>query len=117
MSLFGVVDVGVLCILGLGCLGCFLHWCSCLSRTQGKKGNPNEPTARALIVNTDFSFITYLSQKKLASVFVEKMGEAIEQLKRKVASLTKESEELQRYKRDVDWLKTVQKKLVRDGFD
>ena len=45
------------------------------------------------------------------------MSEAIEQLKRKVASLTKESEELQRYKRDVDWLRTLQKKLVRDGFD
>lgn len=45
------------------------------------------------------------------------MGEAIEQLKRKVASLTKESEELQRYKRDIDWLKTLQKKLVKDGFD
>jgi len=82
-----------------------------------EKGNLNEPTARALIVNINFFFITYLSPKKLASVFVEKMGEAIEQLKRKVASLTKESEELQRYKRDVDWLKTLQKKLVRNGFD
>jgi len=45
------------------------------------------------------------------------MSEAIEQLKRKVVSLTKESEELQRYKRDVDWLKTLQKKIVREGFD
>ncbi len=45
------------------------------------------------------------------------MSEAVEQLKRKVASLTKESEELQRFKRDIDWLKTLQKKLVRDGFD
>src|SRR3990170_5760778 len=113
MPLFGVVDVGVLCIFGLDCLDCFLHWCSCLSCTQGKKGNLNEPTARALIVNTDFSFITYLSQKKLAFVFVEVMSEAIEQLKRKVASLTKESEELQRQRRDIDWLKTLQKKLVR----
>jgi prefoldin subunit 5 len=45
------------------------------------------------------------------------MGEAIEQLKRKVASLTKESEELQRYKRDFDWLKTLQKRIVQEGFD
>ncbi len=45
------------------------------------------------------------------------MSEAVEQLKRKVASLAKESEELQRFKRDVDWLKTLQKKLVKDGFD
>jgi prefoldin subunit 5 len=45
------------------------------------------------------------------------MSEAVEQLKRKVASLSKESEELRRFKRDVDWLKTLQKKLVRDGFD
>lgn len=45
------------------------------------------------------------------------MSEAVEQLKRKVASLTKESEELQRYRRDIDWLKTLQKKVVKDGFD
>jgi len=45
------------------------------------------------------------------------MSEAVEQLKRKVASLKRESEELRRYKRDIDWLKTLQKKLVRDGFD
>ncbi len=45
------------------------------------------------------------------------MSEAVEQLKRKVASLKKETEELQRYKRDIDWLKTLQKKLVRNGFD
>ncbi|HKZ94546.1 MAG TPA: hypothetical protein VJ249_08220 [Candidatus Bathyarchaeia archaeon] len=45
------------------------------------------------------------------------MSEGIEQLKRKVASLKKESEELQRYRRDIDWLKTLQRKLVRDGFD
>jgi prefoldin subunit 5 len=45
------------------------------------------------------------------------MSEAVEQLKRKVASLSKESEELRRFKRDVDWLKTLQKKLVTDGFD
>jgi len=45
------------------------------------------------------------------------MSESVEQVKRKVASLKRESEELQRYKRDIDWLKTLQKKLVRDGFD
>ncbi len=45
------------------------------------------------------------------------MSGAVEQLKRKVASLSKESEELRRFKRDVDWLKTLQKKIVTDGFD
>jgi len=45
------------------------------------------------------------------------VSEAVEQLKRRVASLAKESEELRRFKRDIDWLKTLQKKLVRDGFD
>ena len=45
------------------------------------------------------------------------MGEAVEQLKRRVASLTRESEELQRYKRDMDWLKTLQKKIVKNEFD
>jgi len=45
------------------------------------------------------------------------MTEALEQLKRKVANLKQESEELQRYKKDIDWLKTLQKKLVKDSFD
>jgi len=45
------------------------------------------------------------------------MTEAMEQLRRKVASLMKEGEELQRHKRDIDWLKALQKKLVREGFD
>jgi len=45
------------------------------------------------------------------------MTEALEQLKRKVANLKKESEELQRYKKEIDWLKTLQKKLVKDDFD
>jgi len=45
------------------------------------------------------------------------MSEAVENFKRKVARLKRESEELQRYKRDIDWLKTLQKKLVREGFD
>jgi len=45
------------------------------------------------------------------------MSGAVEQLKRRVASLVREAEELQRYKRDIDWLKTLQKKLVKDGFD
>jgi prefoldin subunit 5 len=45
------------------------------------------------------------------------MSEAVEELKRKVASLKKESEELERYKRDIEWLKTLQKKLVTNGLD
>jgi len=45
------------------------------------------------------------------------MSEAVEQLKRKVASVVRESEELQRYRRDIDWLKTLQKRVVKDGFD
>jgi len=45
------------------------------------------------------------------------MSGAVEQLRRKVASLSREAEELQRYKRDIDWLKTLQRKVVRDGFD
>ena len=45
------------------------------------------------------------------------MSGAVDQLRRRVASLTREAEELQRYKRDIDWLKTLQKKLVRHGFD
>jgi len=31
--------------------------------------------------------------------------------------LMKESEELQRYKKDLDWLRTLQKKLVRERLD
>jgi len=58
-----------------------------------------------------------LSQGKSTAVPVARMSEAVEHFKRKVASLKKESEELQRYKRDIDWLKTLQKKLVREGFD
>jgi len=54
---------------------------------------------------------------RVSRCFRGRMSEAVEQLKRKVASLKRESEELQRYKRDIDWLKTLQKKLVRDGFD
>lgn len=45
------------------------------------------------------------------------MSEAVQHFRRKVASLKRESEELQRYKRDIDWLRTLQKKLVREGFD
>jgi len=48
---------------------------------------------------------------------VEKLSEAIEQLKRKVASLREESEELESFRRDIDWLKTLRKKRVRNGFD
>jgi hypothetical protein len=45
------------------------------------------------------------------------MNEEIEQLKRKVTSLVKESEELQRYRKDIDWLKTLQQKLIKDKYD
>ena len=45
------------------------------------------------------------------------MDESVEQLKRKVASLMKESEELQRYGKDLDWLKSLRKKLAKNGFD
>lgn len=40
-----------------------------------------------------------------------------EELKRKVASLVKESEELRRYGKDIDWLRTVRKKFAENGFD
>ena len=45
------------------------------------------------------------------------LSEAVEELKRKVAGLVRESEELQRYKRDIDWLRTLQKKIVRNSHD
>jgi len=45
------------------------------------------------------------------------MSGVVEQLRRRVASLKRESKELQCYKRDIDWLKILQKKLVRNGFD
>lgn len=48
---------------------------------------------------------------------MEKLSEAIEQLKRKVTSLKEESEELESFRRDIDWLKTLLKKRVRNGFD
>jgi len=70
-----------------------------------------------LISNIDSSFITYFSPETVASDLVDEMTEALEQLKRKVASLKKESEELQRYRKEIDWLKTLQKKLVKDDFD
>jgi hypothetical protein len=41
----------------------------------------------------------------------------VEHIRRKVASLMKESEELQRYKKDLDWLRTLQKKLVKERLD
>jgi len=68
-------------------------------------------------VNIEFWFITYLFLGEVAVVFVDEMSEAVEHLKRKVASLKRESEELQRYKSDIDWIKTLKKKLVRNGFD
>lgn len=67
--------------------------------------------------NIESCFITYFSPKTVASDLVDKMTEALEQLKRKVANLKKESEELQRYKKEIDWLKTLQKRLVKDEFD
>jgi len=45
------------------------------------------------------------------------MSEGVEQLKRKVAGLMKESEELKRFRKDIDWLKSLQKKVVKDRFD
>jgi len=45
------------------------------------------------------------------------VSEAVERLKRKVASLVREGEELQRYRRDIDWLKTLHEKLVKDRYD
>jgi len=68
-------------------------------------------------VNLDLCFITYFSRRMVCFAFVGGMSEAVERLKRRVASLKREAEELQRYKRDIDWLKTLQKKLVRNGFD
>lgn len=70
-----------------------------------------------MIVNIESWFITYLSLAKAAIVFVDRMSETVEHLKRKVATLKRESEELQLYKRDIDWLKTLKKRLVRNGFD
>ncbi len=45
------------------------------------------------------------------------LSDAVEELKRKVAGLVRESEELQRYKRDIYWLRTLQKKIVRNEHD
>ncbi len=41
----------------------------------------------------------------------------VEQMKRKVASLMKESRELQRFQKDIEWLKTLRKKVAKNGFD
>ena len=68
-------------------------------------------------MNIDSCFITYFSSEWLAVSFVADMTESVEQLKRKVAGLMKESEELRRFRRDIDWLKTLQKKVVKDKFD
>ena len=59
----------------------------------------------------------YLSHLGMRVFFVVAMSESVEQLKRKVASLMKESEELKRFRKDIDWLKTLQKKVVKDRFD
>ncbi len=49
--------------------------------------------------------------------FVVDMDDSVEQLKRKVASLMKDSEDLNRFRKDIDWLKTIQKKVLKDKFD
>jgi hypothetical protein len=45
------------------------------------------------------------------------MSEGVDQLRRRVAGLTQEFKELQRYKTDIEWLKTLRKKLVEEEFD
>jgi hypothetical protein len=49
--------------------------------------------------------------------FVVDMDESVEQLKRKVEGLMKDSEDLNRFRKDIDWLKTLQKRVVKDKFD
>lgn len=49
--------------------------------------------------------------------FVVVMSEGVELLERKVAGLMRESEELKRFRKDIDWLKSLQKKVVKDRFD
>jgi hypothetical protein len=68
-------------------------------------------------LNIDLRFITYFALDWLVVVFVVDMTESVEQLKRKVAGLMKESEELNRFRKDIDWLKTLQKKVVKAKFD
>jgi hypothetical protein len=70
----------------------------------------------SLVVSTDSYFITYLFHECLALCLWVKMNEAVEQLKRRVASLLREFEELH-YRKDIDWLKTLQQKLVKDRYD
>jgi len=71
-----------------------------------------------LIVGIDFGFIMVLFREAGSMVFVGcVLGDAVEQLRRKVASLVREGEELQRFRRDIDWLKAMQKKIVKSGVD
>jgi hypothetical protein len=70
-----------------------------------------------LLVNIDLCFITYFCSKWTVVVFVLDMTESVEQLKRKVANLMQDSEDLNRFRKDIDWLKTIQKKVVKDKFD
>ena len=49
--------------------------------------------------------------------FVVDMDDSVEQLKRKVANLMKDSEDLNRFRKDIDWLKMIQKKVVKAKFD
>ena len=72
------------------------------------------------------AFIDYEYRLVFHNLFFERMvyaflwvgmSEAVEQLRRRVAALTKEFEELESYKKDIEWLKTLQKKLIKEGYD
>ena len=67
-------------------------------------------------MNLDLCFITYFFEKLVYAFFVVIVNEVVEQLKRRVAGLTKEFEELKSYKKEIDRFKTMQK-LVKEGFD
>ena len=68
-------------------------------------------------MDIESGFITYLFPVWYALVFVVVLSEGVEQLKRKVDGLMRESEELKRFRKDIDWLKSLQKKVVKDRFD
>ena len=68
-------------------------------------------------MNIDLCFITYFFERLVYAFLWVGMNEAVEQLRRRVAALTKEFEELESYKKDIEWLKTLQKKLIKEGFD
>ena len=68
-------------------------------------------------MNIDSRFITHFCSDWVVVVFVVDMEDSVEQLKRKVANLMKDSEDLNRFRKDIDWLKTIQKRVVKDKFD